>query len=102
MSELIETLNSLKSDLSEIKTAISKISNPAKKLIADEWLDNQDALMLLHISKRSLQHLRDSGALPHSRIRGKFYYKTTDIKELLEKNYFRLGVKNQSKTLKSR
>jgi hypothetical protein len=97
MSDLTDILNSLKLDLGEIKTAISKINKPAIQSFADEWLDNQDALMLLHISKRSLQHLRDSGSLPFSRIRGKFYYKTSDIKELLEKNYFKFGVRNQSK-----
>lgn len=102
MSELIETLNSLKSDLSEIKSAVSKLKRTSVQAITDEWLDSQDVLLILHISKRSLQNLRDNGSLSFSRIRGKFYYKTVDVKELLERNYFKFGSGNQfnsSKTL---
>jgi hypothetical protein len=34
-----------------------------------------------------LQTLRDTSALPFSRINGKFYYKVSDIENMLETNY---------------
>ena len=51
------------------------------------WLDNQDVLQILHISPRTLQTLRSNGTLPFSRIKGKFYYKVSDLEALLESNY---------------
>ena len=53
----------------------------------EEWIDGQDVMQTLHISKRTLQSLRDSGTLPYSRINGKFYYKLSDLESLMEKNY---------------
>ncbi len=51
------------------------------------WLDNQDVMQILHISPRTLQTLRANGTLPFSRIKGKFYYKVSDLEALLESNY---------------
>lgn len=53
----------------------------------EEWLDNQDALQLLHISPRTLQTLRSNGTLPFSRIGNKLYYRRTDIQQILKDNY---------------
>jgi len=52
-----------------------------------DWLDNQDVMQRLHISPRTLQTLRSNGTLPFSRIKGKFYYKVSDLEALLESNY---------------
>jgi len=51
------------------------------------WLDNQDIMQILHISPRTLQTFRSNGTLPFSRIKGKFYYKVSDLEALLENNY---------------
>ena len=51
------------------------------------WVDNQDVCELLHISKRTLQHYRDSGKLPFSQIGAKIYYKASDIDAFLQSNY---------------
>jgi hypothetical protein len=51
------------------------------------WLDNQDVMQMLHISPRTLQTLRSNGTLPFSRIKGKFYYKVSDLEALLNSNY---------------
>ena len=53
----------------------------------ETWIDGQDVMHTMHISKRTLQSLRDNGTLPYSRINGKFYYKVADIENLLESNY---------------
>ena len=87
MIEVLKALSSFKQDLKDIKTAIDRIVKPAPHPLSGAWFDGQDVMMLLHISKRNLQSLRDSKTLPYSRINGKFYYKADDIKDLLEKNY---------------
>ena len=48
-----------------------------------EWLDNQDVCLLLNISPRTLQTLRDNGTLAYSQISHKTYYKQEDVKKIL-------------------
>lgn len=48
-----------------------------------EWLDNQDVCMLLNISPRALQTLRDNGTLAYSQINHKTYYKPQDVEKAL-------------------
>lgn len=48
-----------------------------------EWLDNQDVCMLLNISPRTLQTLRDNGTLAYTKISHKIYYKPADIEKIL-------------------
>lgn len=48
-----------------------------------EWLDNQDVCMLLNISPRTLQTLRDNGTLAYSQINHKTYYKPQDVEKVL-------------------
>lgn len=49
----------------------------------DNWLDNQDVCLLLNISPRTLQTLRDNGSLAFSRINHKIYYKPKDIEGIV-------------------
>lgn len=55
--------------------------------IKEKWLDNQEFIRLMKISKRTAQHYRDSGVIPFAQIGAKIYYKLSDIEELLEENY---------------
>lgn len=59
----------------------------------NDWLDNQDVMLALHISLRSLQTLRSNGTLPYSRINNKIYYRRRDIERLLNDNYSKKGDK---------
>ena len=49
-----------------------------------DWLHNGDVCRLLNISKRTLQHYRDTGVLPFAQIGHKCYYKREDVERLLE------------------
>ena len=48
-----------------------------------EWLDNQDVCLLLNISPRTLQTLRDNGTLSYAQINHKTFYKPTDVEKIL-------------------
>ena len=48
-----------------------------------DWLHNGDVCRLLNISKRTLQHYRDTGILPFTQIGHKCYYKREDVEQLL-------------------
>ena len=49
----------------------------------ENWLNSQDVCMILNISKRTLQSLRDSGKLAYSQINRVMYYKPEDVEKLI-------------------
>lgn len=89
MNEITLLFESLMQELQIIKTYMANVSASAESTERFDkvWIDGQDVMLSLHISKRTLQYLRDTGVLPYSRINGKFYYKIADIENLLVKNY---------------
>lgn len=50
---------------------------------SSQWLDSQDVCLLLKISPRTLQSLRDKGVLAYTQISHKIYYKPADIEKIL-------------------
>ena len=94
MTELIDLILKLSQDLQQIKFQLQQFQKSRLERFNEAWIDGQDAMQTLHISKRTLQSLRDEGTLPFSRINGKIYYKLSDIEQLLESNYSH--VKKQS------
>ena len=87
MTEVIELILRLTDDIRLIKAYLQTIRKSKVELFRESWIDGQDVMQALHISKRTLQSLRDSRVLPYSRINGKFYYKVDDIEALLESKY---------------
>lgn len=51
-----------------------------------EWLDNQGVCMILNISPRTLQTLRNTHKLAYTQIDRKMYYKPEDVERLINKN----------------
>jgi len=72
---------------------VAKIEALNNKLEAKEkepkekWLDNQELMVLLKISKRTAQTYRDSGLISFSQVGNKIYYRLSDIELLLNKHY---------------
>lgn len=58
-----------------------------------QLLDNQDVCQILQISKRSVQRYRSSGMLPYITLRGKIYYRKTDVVEFLNSHFGIAGNK---------
>jgi hypothetical protein len=76
--EIVNKLEAISSKLNK-----NKGTTPLNEI----WMDNQDVCELLHISKRTLQHYRDTAKLPFSQIGAKIYYKASDIDTFLNKHY---------------
>lgn len=96
MKEIVCMLANLLKLIKEVKVLITSGLKDQNHLLGQLWLDNQDVSMALHLSKRTLQTLRDNDTLPYSQIQGKIYYKASDIKDLLESNYYR-NLKSRGK-----
>ena len=58
----------------------------AKKHDVD-FLDNQQFIQVMNISKRLAQRWRDAGLIAHSMVGNKIYYQIKDIKIMLSANH---------------
>jgi DNA-binding transcriptional MerR regulator len=52
-----------------------------------KWLNSDEVMQKLDISRRTLQTYRDNRILPYSVVGGKFYYSVRDIEDLMRDNY---------------
>ena len=93
MTEIIDLLLSLSQEIKDLKARIELLRQSRAEVLKDTWIDNQDVLQTLHISKRTLQTLRTNGTLPYSKVKGKFYYRVADIEQLLQDNYYNHNFK---------
>ncbi|MCX6210038.1 MAG: helix-turn-helix domain-containing protein [Bacteroidetes bacterium] len=53
----------------------------------ETFLDNQEFLQLMKISKRTAQTWRDEGKISFSQVGSKIYYKLSDVEKLLQAHY---------------
>ena len=53
----------------------------------ETFLDNQEFLQLMKISKRTAQTWRDEGRISFSQVGNKIYYKLSDVEKLLQQHY---------------
>ena len=75
-TDLVNRLDELNKKLEE------KQKNPQ-----DTFLDNQEFLQLMNISKRTAQTWRDEGVISFSQIGSKIYYRMSDVQKVLDNNY---------------
>jgi hypothetical protein len=78
-----EQFSNLQNTLEEVKTKIDTISKKPQEV----FVDNQEFLFLMKISKRTAQTWRDEGKISFSQVGNKIYYKMADVEELLNKYY---------------
>lgn len=74
--ELVNRLDDLKSSLVE-----------KQKTPQDPFLDNQEFIQMMNISKRTAQSWRDDGVISFTQIGSKIYYRMSDVQKLLDSNY---------------
>jgi hypothetical protein len=74
----------------EISKQLKEISSTLEfksKEPSEKFIDNQEFIMLMKISKRTAQIWRDEGKISFSQIGAKIYYKLSDVETLLNNNY---------------
>ena len=77
--------------MDEIKSALTEKQKEPK----DVFLDNQDFLQLMNISKRTAQSWRDEGIISFSQVGSKIYYRMSDVQKLLDSNYTQASKKRK-------
>jgi len=87
MAQLIQLILELSSSVKEMMALILVLKRSRAEEYLQPWIDSEQLMTTLKISKRNLQTMRDTGVLPYTRLSGKFYYKVNDIEKLLNDNY---------------
>ncbi len=82
--------------VNRLETLSKKLEGNQKKLEAT-FLDNQEFIQLMHISKRLAQTWRDSGVISYSQIGSKIYYRMSDVQILLDTNYKQVAINSKNK-----
>ena len=78
-----DQFSDLMSKLDTIQSQLNSKADPKK----DTFLDNQEFLLLMKISKRTAQTWRDEGKISFSQVGSKIYYKLSDVEKLLQEHY---------------
>lgn len=72
----------------KISKSVTEAAGRLRPTIADEhYLQGEDVCRILHVSKRTLQTLRDQEAIPYTSIGGKILYPESALYETLRRNY---------------
>ena len=70
-------------NLNSINTRLEKVTKPS----SETFVDNQEFIIMMKISKRTAQSWRDEGKISFSQVGGKIYYKLSDVETLLQLHY---------------
>lgn len=81
--------------LEKVQALCSFIENTAeldKNKVLGEWIDNQEVCLILGISPRKLQFLRESGRIAYTRIDRRIFYKKEDVMHYMDHHLKRIGL----------
>ncbi|WP_267739780.1 helix-turn-helix domain-containing protein [Myroides injenensis] len=86
-AEFISWMERLVIRIDSLKEHIVNLELQTLNIDGEELLDNQDIMKILKISYRSLQRYRSERRLPYYKLRGKVYYKLSDVQQLLRETF---------------
>jgi len=81
-----QAFKDLQSKINTIVKFVAAIESKAQEQPEDGWVDNYDVCTFLKISGKTLQRLRTANAISYSQIRGKNFYRISEIQRLLSAN----------------
>jgi 3-methyladenine DNA glycosylase Tag len=86
MNAVIITQQNYDELISRLDRIHQEVANKQKSP-ADTFIDNQEFIQIMNVSKRTAQSWRDEGIISFSQIGSKIYYRMSDVQALLDKHY---------------
>jgi hypothetical protein len=87
MNNMFDLVQAVLEEMRILKKEVRTTNQTPADEVKETWVSTIEVQRSLGVCEKTLYRLRCCGALPYSRIRGKIYYKMSDVKSLLEKNY---------------
>ena len=79
----------LTAKIDRIANFVTTVQNKTEKQPEDSWVDSYEVCTFLKISTKTLQRLRAANEISYSKIRGKIFYRISEIKRLLNDHIIR-------------
>ena len=84
-----QAFKELMAKVNTIAKFVAALQAKAENEPEDGWVDNYEVCTFLKISAKTLQRLRNTNTITFSRIRGKNFYRISEIQRLLKENVIR-------------
>jgi hypothetical protein len=84
-----QAFKDLTAKINTIAKFVAAIQSKADEQPEDGWVDSYEVCTFLKISSRTLQRLRASHSINYSQIRGKVFYRISEVQRLLQDNIIR-------------
>jgi len=84
-----QAFKELTAKIDTIAKFVKAIQNQAEEQPEDGWVDSYEVCTFLKISTKTLQRLRSANEITYSKIRGKVFYKISEVQRLLNSNIIR-------------
>jgi hypothetical protein len=84
-----QVFKDLTAKINTIAKFVTALQSKAEEEPEDGWVDSYEVCTFLKISSKTLQRLRTTNAITFSRIRGKNFYRISEIQRLLQNNIIR-------------
>jgi hypothetical protein len=84
-----QAFKDLTAKINTISKFVASMQSKANEGTEDGWVDSYEVCTFLKISSKTLQRLRAANAITFSRIRGKNFYRISEIGRLLNENIIR-------------
>jgi 3-methyladenine DNA glycosylase Tag len=91
----------LEDKLETILQFIAAIKQEPEENPENIWVDNYEVCTFLKISTKTLQRMRDANLISYSRIRGKIFYKVSELQRLMEDKVIRRSEEHLQDLIKN-
>jgi hypothetical protein len=96
-----QAFKDLTAKINTIAKFVADIQSKAEEQPEDGWVDSYEVCTFLKISGRTLQRLRASNSISYSQIRGKIFYRISEIQRLLQGNVIRRSDEDLQNLIKN-
>jgi hypothetical protein len=84
-----QAFKDLTAKINTIAKFVAALQSRPEEEPEDSWVDSYEVCTFLKISSRTLQRLRSSRTINYSQIRGKIFYRISEIQRLLNAHIIR-------------
>jgi hypothetical protein len=96
-----QAFKELMAKINTIVKFVTTIQSKSKEEPEDGWVDSYEVCTFLKISTKTLQRLRSANAITYSKIRGKNFYRISEIQRLLNENIIRRSDEHLQKLIEN-
>jgi len=96
-----QAFKELSAKINTIAKFVASIQAKSEEEPTEGWVDNYEVCTFLKISPKTLQRMRAANLVSYSRIRGKNFYKISEIQRLMENNIIRRSEEHLQDLIKN-